>query len=465
MKRYYLAIDIGASSGRHILGSLENGILCVEEIYRFENRIMNIEEALCWDLNGLFEEIIFGMKKCKEIGKIPLSVGIDTWGVDFVLLDSENQVIGHTVAYRDDRTKGMDVKVYDIISEDNLYSRTGIQKQIFNSIYQLMSVKENKIEYMNRAESFLMIPDYFHFLLSGEKYCEYTNATTTQMMNPITKNWDYDLIDMLGFPRKIFGEIKKPGTLIGNLTKEMQSIIGYNCKLILPASHDTASAVMAVPTNDENTLYVSSGTWSLMGTEINQADCSEQSQKMNFTNEGGYDDRFRFLKNIMGLWMIQSVKKEIGKAHSFGDICRLASEQSISAIVNCNDNRFLSPVNMTREIQNACRETNQPIPMTIAEVAAVIYNSLAIYYRDTSLELEKATNVSYDKIYVVGGGANADYLNKRTAQITGKTVIAGPAEATAIGNLMAQMISTQTFKNITEARECLMKSFDIEVYK
>lgn len=465
MGKYYLAIDIGASSGRHILGHIEDGKLQIEEIHRFYNGMSEKNGELCWDLDRLFEEIKLGMKKCKDLGKIPVSVGIDTWGVDFVLLDKEDKVIGNTVAYRDSRTTNMDEKVYSYIPEDKLYSRTGIQKQIFNTIYQLMAVKEKHPDYLDKAETMLLIPDYFHFLLSGVKRCEYTNATTTQLVNPITKDWDKEIIDLLGYPRKIFTPIESPGTLLGDLTEEVQKEIGYNCKVVLPATHDTGSAVVAVPSNEPNPLYISSGTWSLMGTERLDANCSEMSKAHNLTNEGGYEYRFRYLKNIMGLWMIQSVKKEIGEGLSFGEICDMASKMTIPSLVDCNDNRFLAPSNMTEEIKKACAETNQPVPEGIAEVAAVIYNSLAVCYKKTVEELENITDFTFDSIHVVGGGANAAYLNELTARFTGKTVYAGPTEATATGNLLVQMIADGEIKDLSAARDCVRRSFEIKEYK
>jgi len=465
MSAYFLAIDIGASSGRHILGHLEQGRLEVEEINRFENGFKDVNGEYCWNLPYLFNEIKQGMKKCKAIGKIPYSVGIDTWGVDFVLLDKNNTVIGNAVSYRDSRTKGMDEKVYSIIPENMLYARTGIQKQIFNTIYQLMAIKEHHPDDLQKAECFLMIPDYFHFLLSGVKRCEYTNATTTQLVSPNTKDWDWELIRMLGYPEKIFTQMASPGSTLGYLTAEIQEEVGYNCKVVLPATHDTGSAVMAIPSVQDTPLYISSGTWSLMGTEQTTANCSEISRSLNYTNEGGYDYRFRHLKNIMGLWMIQSVKREIGGKYSYTEICEMASREDITSIVDCNQDRFLAPANMTLEVQKACRETNQQVPEGLGQVAAVIYNSLAQCYRNTVDELENILKTKYDGIYIVGGGSNADYLNQLTAKSTGKAVYAGPAEATAIGNILAQMISAGEIENLKVARECVRKSIDIKVYQ
>ena len=403
MENYYLAIDIGASNGRHILGHLEKGKLYFEEVHRFENNMILKEGEFSWDLQSLFKEIKLGMKKCKVIGKVPVSVGIDTWGVDFVLLDKEDKIIGNAVAYRDIRTKGMDEMVYSIISENSLYQTTGIQKQIFNSIYQLMAVKEYHPDYLNNAETLLLIPDYLHFLLSGEKRCEYTNATTTQLVNSVTKDWDWELINKLGFPGNIFPKLIQAGSCLSHLTEDMKEEVGYDCKVVLPATHDTGSAVVAVPTTNANPLYISSGTWSLMGTERPSVDCTDQSRELNFTNEGGYDYRFRYLKNIMGLWMIQCVKKEIGRDYSYSKICQMASRTSIPSRINCNDQRFLAPQNMTEEVTKACIETHQPSPKGIGEVAAVIYHSLAQYYSKTIDELEEITGLSFQTIHILGG--------------------------------------------------------------
>lgn len=465
MSKYYLGIDIGASSGRHILAHTENGKMLLEEIHRFPNGMSKKDGELCWDTKGLFEEIKTGMKKCAELGKIPESVGIDTWAVDFVLLDEKDEVIGNTVGYRDGRTTGMDDKVYEIIPLDELYSKTGIQKQIFNSIYQLMSLKQNKPEQLEKARTFLMIPDYFHYLLCGKKCVEYTNATTTQLVSPETKVWDMGLIDRLSYPTQIFPEIKMAGTVLGELTPEIEAEVGYNCKVVLPATHDTGSAVLAVPSNADNTLYISSGTWSLMGVERKEADCSELSMQCNFTNEGGYDYRFRYLKNIMGLWMIQSLRKEIDNQYSFAELCEMASHEDITSIVDCNDESFLAPENMQEAVKVFCQKTNQTVPETTAQMAAVIYNSLAVCYKDTVAEIEKMTGVSYDCIHVVGGGANAQYLNELTAKQTGKTVYAGPTEATAIGNLAVQMLAAGEMKDLFETRKVIFDSFDVKTYK
>ena len=465
MGKYYLAIDIGASSGRHIIAELVDGKIVLEEVYRFWNGMDNKDGSLCWDVDRLFKEILTGLKKCKEIGKIPSYMGIDTWGVDYVLLDKDDKILGKTYGYRDSRTNGMDEKVYEIISEKDLYKRTGIQKANLNTIYQLMAVKQNNPEHMEAAETLLMIPDYFNFKLTGVKLAEYTETSTGQLLNPVTKDWDYELIDMLGYNRRMFCKVTKPGTKVGNFTADVQKEVGFDCEVILPATHDTGSAVLAVPTNDDNAIYISSGTWSLLGVERMEADCSLESMEENFTKEGGYDYRFRYLKNIMGLWMIQSVKKEFEEDLSFGEICAMASKETISSIVDCNDDCFLAPKSMIKAVQDFCANTGQQVPETVGEIASVIYNSLAKCYGDTIKGLEKVTGKTYDRIHVVGGGSNAGYLNELTAKYTGKDVYAGPTEATALGNLAVQMMYSGELGGLVEARNCIRNSFEIKEYK
>lgn len=465
MEKYYLAVDIGASSGRHMLAHREDGRIILEEIYRFPNGMVRQQGEKVWDVGRLFAEIKTGMKRCKELGKIPVSIGIDTWAVDFVLLDKEGKRIGNAAAYRDDRTLGMDQEVYKIVPEKELYGRTGIQKQIFNTVYQLMALKQKQPKQLEAADMLLMIPDYFNYLLTGKAVTEYTNATTTQLVNPGSKDWDRELIERLGYPLSVFRKIQMPGTELGCLKQEIAEEIGYSCKVVLPATHDTGSAVMAVPSVSDDVLYISSGTWSLMGTELMEADCSERSRQHNLTNEGGYNYRFRYLKNIMGLWMIQSVKKEIGGDAGFGEICEMASECEIESLVDCNDARFLAPENMTEEVKAACRESGQQVPDGIAQTAAVIYNSLAKCYAETKKEIEEMTGKHYDRIHIVGGGANADYLNRLTAKAAKVPVYAGPAEATAIGNISAQMIAGGELSGLADARKSIFASFPIEEYQ
>ena len=466
MTKYYLAVDIGASSGRLILGHLENGKMELEEVHRFENGMVKKDGELCWEFDRLFQEIKNGLKKCKEIGKIPVSMGVDTWGVDFVLMDKDDKVLGNTVGYRDHRNEGMDEEVYKTISLEDLYARTGIQKAIFNTVYQLMAVKTKHPEYLEQAETMLHVPDYFHYLLTGKKTCEYTEATTGQLVNAETKDWDYELIDKLGYPRKMFQKLIMPGTSVGHFTEEVKAEVEFDVEVVAPATHDTGSAVLAVPANDDDFIYISSGTWSLMGIEREKADCSKKSCEMNFTNEGGYAGRFRYLKNIMGLWMIQSVRHEYDDKYGFAEICQMAEEaKDFPSRVDANDECFLSPESMIEEVKDYCRRTGQKVPETLGEIATVIYTSLAECYAKTAKELEEMTGRTFSRIHVVGGGSNAGYLNELTARATGKEVHAGPGEATAIGNITAQMLKAEEFKSIEEARTTIHESFGIKVYQ
>ena len=464
--KYYLAVDIGASSGRHILGSYQNGKLVLEEIHRFENNIRVIDEHLSWDVDYLFHEIIVGMKKCKELDKIPLSMAIDTWAVDYIFLDRHGKRIGNAISYRDHRTDNIDQEVYKIVSAEELYERTGIQKQLFNTLYQLMAVKKYTPEILTQVSSMLMIPDYFSYLLTGRQVCEYTNASTTQLVSSNTRNWDRELIEQLGYPQTMFKEIIEPGTIIGNLTDIVQESVGFDTKVIATASHDTASAVVSVPALREDFIYISSGTWSLMGMERNIADCSLESMQANFTNEGGYNHRFRYLKNIMGLWMIQSLRRELEETLSFNELCQMAkANQNFPSRVDVNDCCFLSPDSMIKAIQDYCQNSNQPIPKTAGELANVIYQSLAISYAATIEEIEMLTRKKYEAIYIVGGGGNAEYLNELTAKATGKVIYTGPVEATATGNIVVQMLNNQVFASLVEARKCIKNSFEIKKYK
>ena len=465
MTKYYLAVDIGASSGRLILGHLENGKMELEEVHRFENGMVKKDGELCWEFDRLFQEIKNGLKKCKEIGKIPVSMGVDTWGVDFVLMDKDDKVLGNTVGYRDHRNEGMDEEVYKTISLEDLYARTGIQKAIFNTVYQLMAVKTKHPEYLEQAETMLHVPDYFHYLLTGKKTCEYTEATTGQLVNAETKDWDYELIDKLGYPRKMFQKLIMPGTSVGHFTEEVKAEVGFDVEVVAPATHDTGSAVLAVPANDDDFIYISSGTWSLMGIEREKDDCSKKSCEMNCTNEGCYAGRFRYLKNIMGLWMIQSVRHEYDDKYGFAEICQMAEEaKDFPSRVDANDECFLSPESMIEEVKDYCRRTGQKVPETLGEIATVIYTSLAECYAKTAKELEEMTGRTFSRIHVVGGGSNAGYLNELTARATGKEVHAGPGEATAIGNITAQMLKAEEFKSIEEARTTIHESFGIKVY-
>lgn len=462
---YHLAIDIGASSGRHLLFHVEDGRLVQEEVYRFPNDLIEVDGQLCWDFDLLFDHIIEGMRVCDQ----PFdSVSLDTWGVDYVFLDENDEPIRPFVSYRDHRTQGMDKYVHAIVSEEELYVRCGIQKISLNSIYQLMAVKLQTPEVLQKAKTFFMVPDYFNFLLTGIKTTDYTNASTTALLEAESAQWAFDLIERLGYPTDMFLPVQMPGTAIGPVKPEIAEKIGACPTVILGPSHDTASAVLAVPAPDHRPLYISSGTWSLMGTERMNPDTSERSRRHNFTNEGGYEKRFRYLKNIMGLWMIQSVKKELaakGENYSYAQLCDMAEQESISSIVNCDDDRFLAPKSMIEQVIGACGESGQQVPESAGQLARVIYRSLAQCYAQCKREVEDVTGHKFSAIHIVGGGSQADYLNRLTVEACRCDVFAGPSEATAIGNAVCQMIAAGVFENATEARRCIYESFGCKHYQ
>lgn len=458
--KYYLSIDIGASSGRHILSSVQNGKLVLEEVYRFENGMTQKDGHLVWEYEKLFSNIIEGLKECKKLGKIPVSVGIDTWGVDYALIDADGKVIGDVYAYRDGRTEEPIKKVHEIIPFETLYKRTGSQFQIYNTIYQLYTDKlSGKLD---KAERFLMMPDFFNYLLTGVMKNEFTNASTTGLMSAKTRDWDMETVKELDLPEKLFKKLSDPATLVGNLKPEIAKEIGYDLKVVLPATHDTASAVMAVPEIGQP-LYISSGTWSLLGIESPVAISTEEALKENFTNEGGYGRSTRFLKNIMGLWMIQCVRREYNKKYSWGDFVTLSKEvKDFDSIVDVNDNSFLAPASMIEAIKDYCRKTGQKVPETPGEIALCVYDSLAVCYKRAVETVERVTGYKFDTIHIVGGGCQNAYLNELTAKRTGRRVVAGPVEATAIGNALSQLLYDGAVKNINEAKELVKVSFDTE---
>jgi rhamnulokinase len=464
VENYCLAVDIGASSGRLIVGHLEDHRLKLNEIYRFENKMVKKDNQFCWEVDKLFAEIKKGIKICRELGVKPGSIGIDTWAVDFILLDEEDNPLTDVVSYRDSRTDGMMEEVWKIIEKDQLYRETGIQFQKFNTIYQLYSIKQTNPAILDKAKTFLMVPDYFNYLLTGKKANEYTNATSTQLVNAYTKMWDHQLLDKLGIKKQLFQGIKTPKTILGNLREELVTEFGFNMNVVLPATHDTGSAVISVPELGD-TVYISSGTWSLIGIESHDPVCHTKARQYNFTNEGGMDYRYRFLKNIMGLWMIQEVKRNYHDQYSFVELAKLVREaDGFRAIVNVDDDRFLKPENMIKEIQNYCKEMMQPVPKTPGEVAKCVFDSLAVSYHKAVSEIEEIFEKEYKKINVIGGGSQNEVLNQLIANVTKKEVYAGPVEATAIGNILTQLMALGEVQDINEARTIIRNSFEIKKY-
>lgn len=456
--RYFLAIDIGASSGRHILAHLDGDKMVTEEIYRFQNAPKTVvdgsgEKRLTWDVDRLYEEILNGLKRAKEIGKIPYSVGIDTWGVDYALLDENDNRIGDVYCYRDARTEKTIPIVHEIVPLSQLYSYTGIAFASFNTVYQLMDeVHTGRIQ---RAKTMLNLPDYFHFRLTGVKKQEYTMSTTTGMVNAKTHTWDREIIKKLGYKDELFGELSQPGTVVGEFTQAVQEKVGFNAKVILPATHDTASAVLAAPLKGQ-TPYISSGTWSLLGVEQNTAHTSESARKSGYSNEGSVNGQFRLQMNIMGLWMIQEVRHELDDRYSFAELADMARANPVEDCIDVNEQKFLAPASMMQAIDETVGRT-----LSVGERAYVIFNNLAKYYAKSLSALENVTGERYQTLNIIGGGSKNALLNELTAKYTGKKIITGPTEGTALGNLMMQMVGAGEITSVAEGRAYIKRSFDI----
>jgi len=460
----HLAIDIGASGGRHILGWLDDGKLKLEEIHRFPNGMQQKDGSLYWDVEAIFSEVLLGLKKCFDAGKIPVSAAIDTWGVDFVLVDKDGNIVAPTIAYRDSRTDGMDAEVSKFISESELYARAGIQKMLINTVYQLMAIKKNDESVLKSAAHLLMMPDYLHYKLCGVMKNEYTIASTGALINSLEKTWDDEIISRCGFPREIFGEVVPAGTVLGGFTDEVKKAVGFDCTVITPPSHDTASAFLAVPTKSDRSVYISSGTWSLMGVERLSPITNETSKMANITNEGGYNYRYRYLKNIAGLWLLQCVRKEIGDGIDYAELVKMARQSNCYAIFNVNDERFTAPESMVQAICDACREDGQAVPVSIADFARSIFRSLAVSYANTAKDLEALTDTVFDSVNIIGGGSQNEFLNELTAEACRLPVYAGPTEGTALGNIAAQMISMGVLSDLEAARKVIRNSFEIKLY-
>lgn len=452
---YHLAVDIGASSGRTILGWIDNGKLKLEEIYRFENYIKKEKGTLVWDIKHLVKEVINGIAKCREIGKFPETVAVDTWGVDYVLIDENGKEILPAVSYRDDRTNLVQEEISKVVSQKELYGRTGIQKQNFNTIYQLYCDK--KSGKLDNAKCFLMIPDYIAYKLTGVMKNEYTNATTTNLVNAKTKTWDYEIIDRLGIKKDIFFKLSQPKTEIGSFNEKTKMAVGFDCKVICAPSHDTASAVCACPVDDKS-VYISSGTWSLIGTENTAPVLSDEALNANFTNEGGINYRFRFLKNIMGMWLFQNIRRNLDKKFTYDDMMNLAMQSTYCEKIDPNAPEFIAPENMIDAVKKYLNND----ALSPDSVINSVYHSLAQSYADAVLEIEKISGKTIELINIVGGGSKDRYLNSLTRKYTGKKVLAGPVEATATGNIICQLMYDDENLTLEKARELVKNSLDIK---
>ena len=466
MDKTCIAIDIGASSGRVIAGKLQDNKIDIKEVYRFKNNMFNSKEHYFWDIDHLFYEIINGLTKLSGQQISPEAIGVDTWAVDYALLDEKNNRVSPVFAYRDHRTDKTMEQLFKSMNPKAIYEKTGIQFLQFNTIYQLYEHVKAQKEVQDKAGSFLMVPDYLNFLLSGEKAVEFTNATSTQLFNVHKHDWDEELITLTGLNKKLFPKTVKPGTILGLLTKKVLEKTGLtDVKVIAPATHDTGSAVVSVPATSEDFAYISSGTWSLMGIESKTPICSEEARKYNFTNEGGAFDTYRVLKNIMGLWLIQEVQRLYENKYSFADLVILAEKtEPFKCLINPNASRFLNPQNMIKEIKGYCIETKQTVPESPGEIARCIFESLAFQYKGVLIQLREIQDKPINKIYIIGGGAQNKFLNQLCADFTNCKVYAGPVEATAIGNLAVQFISLGEIESLQEARKIILESFEVKEY-
>jgi len=472
MEKAIIAVDIGASSGRLILGWVEDDVLKLKEVHRFKNQMTMVHDHYKWDADNLFDEIMDGLMVLKDQGSLSdmiriESIGIDTWAVDYTLIDIRGDKVGGVCAYRDHRTDDTMAKVFETLEPSLIYGITGIQFLQFNSIYQLYEHVREAPNHFKRAKQFLMMPDYLNYRLSGIAAVEYTNATSTQLLNVHTKDWDEELLKYIGVDSKLMSKPIEPGTILGELLEDYQLMTGFKgMKVIAPATHDTGSAVVSVPAVDENFAYISSGTWSLMGIESKLPITTELARRYNFTNEGGAYDTFRFLKNIMGLWLIQEVVRLYKGMYSFAELVALANEEEpFRSLIHPNDVRFLNPEHMIKTIERYCEESGQAVPKTPGQVARCIFESLALLYKEVLNELEEITGDSYRKIHIIGGGCQNELLNQLCADLTGCEVLAGPVEATAVGNIAVQMITLGWVKDMGEARKIIRNSFDIQVYQ
>jgi len=451
---YCLAIDLGASSGRHLLGEIKDEKLTITEIYRFENAIKEDNGILTWDIDEICENVIKGLERCKELGKIPQTLSIDTWGVDYVLLDEKGKELLPCVAYRDGRTANVPTEIYKLIDKNELYNRTGINEQSYNTIFQLWCDKRSGR--MDKAAYMLMMPDYLSYKLTGVVSQEYTICSTTGLLNAESKTWDSEIIEKLGYKKELFTNISKPCTPVGNLNEEIKARVGFDCLVLHCPAHDTASAVAACPT-DDNSLFISSGTWSLVGTENTYPVTTRQAMQAGLSNEGGIEYRYRFLKNIMGMWLFQSIKKELNSQYTYDEMMQLAMSSSFKELIDPTDDAFLAPKSMIETVKNWLGKPDLPL----ADVLNSVYHSLANSYNNTLQEIENISHKEIRHINIVGGGSKDRYLNQLTKHYTQRQVTAGPVECTATGNIISQLFYLDKNMTLEKTRELVKKSFDI----
>lgn len=463
-----LSLDCGASSCRLVEVDMHAETLLMREIIRVENSPEKQGSRLVWPLDRLFAKIIKGLCKVGDEGERYASIGVDAWGVDFVLLNEDHRPLSPSVAYRDERTSGMlDRFAREQLTKGQIYAKTGIQFLPFNTLYQLYAQTLAEPELLKQTRHLLFISDYFHFLLSGALAIEKTLASTSQMWNLHDDCWDPDLVGCLALPAEALLPPIDPGTEMGVLSPVLCEDTGLNAlRVIAPASHDTASAVLAVPAKGDDWAYLSSGTWSLLGVETKTAVTVPEALNANWTNEGGYGGTFRFLKNITGMWIIQEIARDLGGRFSFAELAALAkAEPGFVSLIDPNEARFFRPVSMAAEIACYCRESGQAVPETPGALVRCAYDSLSLLYRKTLADLRALSGRDIRVLHVVGGGSQADFLNQLTASATGIPVLAGPVEATALGNALAQLLTTGAIASLSEARALIRRSFPIRRFE
>lgn len=475
--KVFLAIDLGASSGRQVAGIYADDILKLEEVHRFENGPVFVADSAFWDVLRLWQEIQNGFRVAAEKYRDRIaSVGVDTWGVDFGLLGEGDLLLGNPYHYRDSRTDGILEQADAVCPRSEIFRCTGLQFLQFNTLYQLWAMEQAGSPILRHAKEFLMMPDLFHWMMTGEKANEFTNATTTQLFDPSQKRWSDELCQRFGLPREILGEIVSPGTSLGKLRNRVARDVGglSNIEVIAPATHDTASAVMAVPAVGEigsrpNWCYISSGTWSLMGVEMPVPVVNEECLRLNFTNEGGVAGTTRLLKNISGLWLVQECRRIwnlAGHQYEWEDLDRMAEEATqLSVLIDPDDTAFLAPDDMPRAIVDYSRRTNQSPPSQHGAIIRCALESLALKYRQVLSSLESLIGGRLETIHIVGGGAQNRRLSQMAADACNRRVVAGPVEATAIGNVLVQSITAGLVGGISEAREVVRRSFSLEEFE
>jgi rhamnulokinase len=467
--RKILAFDLGAESGRGVLGAFDGRRLELQEVHRFANTPAATLDTLHWDVLNLYNQLLDGLRKCAgQFGGID-SVGIDTWGVDFALLGRGGTLLGNPRHYRDPHTEGAMEAAFQRIPPERLFARTGIQFMRFNSLFQLLAMKRDRSPLLDMAETLLLIPDLLHYYLTGIKVNEYTDASTSQMIDPRSRTWDHELVQELGLPAKILGTLVQPGTVLGPLRERIASETGVSpVPVVLPATHDTGSAVAAVPAKGANWAFISSGTWSLMGAELAAPLVNEEVRAANFTNEGGVGGTVRFLKNIAGLWLVQECRRaweRAGKNFQYDELVRMAGTATpFTSIVDPDDSSFMLPPNMPTALAEFCRRTGQPAPAEPGAVIRCALESLALRYRWVLEKLESLLGHRLEAIHVVGGGSRNELLCQLTADACDRPVLAGPVEATAIGNVLVQAIGLKLVASLTEAREIVRNSFEVRTY-